>query len=122
MHSPDDASGLVYSRNDLETDSVFLIEMMAYLDRYERRSGRWYFQRRTPLFWYECDITDPPVGANKLRWPGRHAAEGAFHDAFASWERFTTDPSALADLPVVEPSAPDRFIERSEGRRGGTQG
>jgi hypothetical protein len=85
--------------------------MMAYLDRYERRAGRWYFQRRTPLFWYECDVTDPPVGPNKLRWPGRRAAEGAFHDAFASWERFTADPSAVADLPVVEPSAPDRFID-----------
>ncbi len=110
IHSPDLASGLVYSRNDLETDDVFLIEMMAYLDRYERRDGRWYFQRRTPLFWYECDITDPPVGPNKLRWPGRAKVEGAFHAAFPSFERYQSHPD-IGDRPLTDEFPPDDFID-----------
>ena len=65
VHDADHASGLVYSRNDLETDSVWVIELLAYLDSYERRDGRWYFVKRTPLFWYQSDITDPPVGCRE---------------------------------------------------------
>lgn len=67
VHDADHASGLVYSRNDLETDSVWVIELLAYLDSYERRSGRWYFARRTPLFWYQTDLTAPPLGPRKMR-------------------------------------------------------
>lgn len=56
------ASGIVHSRNDLESrHGIWMIEMMIYLDRYERRDDRWYFQRRAPLFWYECDISHPPA-------------------------------------------------------------
>jgi hypothetical protein len=65
------ASGIVYSRNDLEsTHGVWMVEMMLYLDRYERRGDRWYFQRRTPLYWYECDrsvdSSRPCVAASRL--------------------------------------------------------
>lgn len=103
LHDPDHASGLVYSRNDLETADTWMIELVAYLDAYERRDGRWYFARRTPLFWYECDITDPPVGERKLRWADEQWADGAFHDAFPSWDEFwRADPDRFAS-PVPAP-------------------
>lgn len=110
IEGPDLASGLVYSRNDLETSSQWLIEMMAYLDRYERRDGRWYFQRRTPLFWYECDITNPPLGSKKIRWPGREPVEGAFHDAFPTWAQFWDAVDGVADESVPPPAAVDEFL------------
>jgi hypothetical protein len=58
------------SRNDLDLGEAWMLELMIYLDRYERRDGVWYFQRRTPLYWYETDMTRPPVGEKKLRIPG----------------------------------------------------
>jgi hypothetical protein len=110
IESPDLASGLVYSRNDLETESEWLIEMMGYLDRYERRAGHWYFQRRTPLFWYECDITNPPLGSKKIRWPAREPVDGAFHDAFPTWSQFWDCVDGLGDEPVSPPAAVGEFL------------
>jgi hypothetical protein len=104
VHDADHASGLVYSRNDLETQSVWVIELLAYLDSYERREGHWYFSRRTPLFWYQSDITNPPVGPSKVRWPGSAPHNGMFHAAFPSWQVFwTADPGRL-DAPVPAPA------------------
>ena len=110
IEGSDLASGLVYSRNDLETPSQWLIEMMAYLDRYERRDGRWYFQRRTPLFWYECDITNPPLGSKKIRWPNREPVDGAFHDAFPTWAHFWDTVDGVGDEPVPPPAALGEFL------------
>lgn len=120
FETADLATGLVYSRNDLETKSTWMIEMMAYLDRYERRDGRWLFQRRTPLFWYQCDIQNPPIGEGerKLRWEGREWQAGAFHDAFPSWKEFW-DHADTHGTDAIKPPAPlYRFIEtmrRGEG-------
>jgi hypothetical protein len=112
VHDAEHASGLVYSRNDLETETVWVIELLAYLDSYERRDGRWYFARRTPLFWYQSDVTVPPVGPSKMRWPGTAPHDGGFHDAFPSWEVFwAADPGRL-DAPVPAP-APARAWLRS---------
>ncbi len=111
FETPDLASGIVYSRNDLETASTWLIEMMTYLDRYERRDGRWFFARRTPLFWYECDITNPPLGERKLRWPGHEWTEGAFHEAFPTWRDFWEDVDGYGDRPVAAPAPLYRFLE-----------
>jgi hypothetical protein len=105
VHDADNASGLVYSRNDLETQSKWVIELLAYLDSYERRDGHWYFARRTPLFWYQSDITDPPVGPRKMRWPDTPHHDGTFHDAFPSWEAFWAADPGRFDAPVPAPAA-----------------
>jgi hypothetical protein len=104
IHDADNATGLVYSRNDLETESVWVIEMLAYLDSYQRRDGRWYFVKRMPLFWYESDITDPPVGAQKMRWPGTPRHDGGLHDAFPSWQEFWKAEPGRLDSPVKAPA------------------
>ena len=104
VHDADNASGLIYSRNDLETESVWIIELLAYLDSYQRRDGHWYFVRRTPLFWYQSDITNPPLGAGKIRWPGSPGHDGEFHDAFPSWKEFWDNQSGRSDAPVPEPA------------------
>ncbi len=110
IHESDHASGVVYSRNDLETEAVWVIELLAYLDTYERRDGRWLFVRRTPLFWYESDIADPPLGPRKMRWPNTSAHSGNFHDAFPTWQEFhNADPRRL-DRPVTPPAADGDWI------------
>jgi len=107
------ASGLVYSRNDLETPSEWMMEMMAYLDRYERLDGTWYFQRRTPLYWYRCDMRHPPLGGGekKLRWAGQDWNEGSFHSAFPSWKEFWEHTDKSANDPVKPPAPLYRFLE-----------
>ncbi|MCV7370539.1 hypothetical protein CRI77_14935 [Mycolicibacterium duvalii] len=113
IHDADHASGLVYSRNELETESVWVIELMAYLDDYERRDRQWFFVRRTPLFWYESDLTRPPLGLRKMRWPNTSAHEGSFHDAFPSWREFCDAHEARQgrlDAPVPAPAAPGTWI------------
>jgi hypothetical protein len=117
VHDASSASGVVYSRNDLETPGgVWIHEFMAYLDRYERREDRWYFRRRTPLFWFQSDATAPPTGPEKMRWPDRERFEGAFHDAFASWEQFWQFPDTYADAPVADPVDVDEFIATLRGQ------
>jgi len=111
------ASGIVYSRNDLDHGEAWLVELMLYLDRYERRDGVWYFQRRTPLYWSETDMTKPPVGEHKLRIPGREWADGAYHAAFPSWQAFWDDLE-YGEQPVAPPAPLYQFLatmRRGEG-------
>ncbi|BBY76729.1 hypothetical protein MPRF_36280 [Mycolicibacterium parafortuitum] len=110
VHDTHHATGLVYSRNDLETSSAWVIELLAYLDTYECRYGRWYFVRRKPLFWYESDITDPPLGPEKMRWPGTPAHDGGFHAAFPSWQEFHAAEPGRLDAPVAAPAPIDDWI------------
>lgn len=117
FESPDLATGLVYSRNDLERPELWMSEFMAYFDRYERRDGRWYFQRRTPLYWYQTDTTKPPVGGGeaKLRWEGQEWQTGGFHAAFPTFAQYF-DGIDHGVEPVRAPAELYRFIE--ELRRG----
>lgn len=111
VHDATRATGLVYSRNDLETESTWVTELLAYLDSYEKRDGHWYFARRTPLFWYQSDITDPPVGPHKMRWPGATAHDGTFHQAFPSWDEFQHADPGQFDHPVPAPAPVGRWLQ-----------
>jgi hypothetical protein len=110
VHDSDHANGLVYSRNDLETEEAWVIELLAYLDSYERRNDHWYFVRRTPLFWYQSDIADPPIGRKKMRWPGSAPHDGAFHDAFPSWDEFWAADPGRFDAPVPAPAGAGEWL------------
>lgn len=107
---PDHAHGIVYSKNEHETGEEWVIMQMMYADDYIRHNGRWYFARRLPLYWYATDLNKPPIGPNKMRWPGTPWTEGNFHKLFPSfaefWAREGDHPG-----PVAEPAPLDRFIE-----------
>ena len=72
----DHARGVVYSKNEHETSTEWVIMQMMYVDDYERRDGRWFFKRRLPLYWYATDLNKPPLGMTKMRWPGVEPYEG----------------------------------------------
>jgi hypothetical protein len=104
-------SGIVYSRNDLDLGDHWMLELMIYLDRYERREGIWYFQRRTPLYWVHTDPNEPPLGDQKLRPPGRGVIDrGGYHDAFPSWKQFW-DNTEVGEEPIKAPAQLYRFLE-----------
>ena len=107
---PDHAHGIVYSKNEHETGDEWVIMQMMYVDDYVRQDGRWFFARRLPLYWYATDLNKPPIGDNKMRWPGTDWAEGNFHKLFPSfaefWAREGDDGS-----PVPEPAPLEKFLE-----------
>lgn len=106
----DHAQGVVYSKNEHEAGAAWIIMQMMYVDRYERIDARWYFRRRVPLYWYATDLNAPPVGPDKMRWPGQAPYSGGFHDYFPSWQSFWARTGA-DDLPVAEPAPIDGFID-----------
>ncbi|MBJ22225.1 MAG: nuclear transport factor 2 family protein [bacterium] len=108
---PNRARGLVYSRNEHETGDEWVIMTMIYWDRYERIDGHWLFRRRLPLYWYATDLNKPPIGENKMRWPGRDAYEGGYAEFFPSWEHFWSE-AYEADSDVPAPAEIDAFLER----------
>lgn len=115
FQNPDNALGVVYSKNEHETGGEWVIMQMLYWDNYERVDGTWYFRRRLPCYWYATDLNKPPIGDRKMRWPGREPYEGAFHELFPSWEAFWNSP-LNDDEPAVAPAAAaETFLESMRG-------
>jgi uncharacterized protein (TIGR02246 family) len=108
---PDHAHGIVYSKNEHETPTDWVIMQMMYVDDYERIGGRWYFRRRLPLYWYATDLNKPPIGERKMRWPGVEPYEGGFHGLFPSWREFWEREGDIGG-PVPPPAPLEKFIER----------
>lgn len=111
----DHAHGVVYSKNEHETpvpggDDEWVIMQMMYVDDYERRDGRWFFARRLPLYWYATDLNKPPVGPDKMRWPGTDWTEGNFHKLFPSFAEYW-DRDGDHGGPVPEPAPLGKFLE-----------
>ena len=105
----DQAHGVVYSKNEHETGDEWVIMQMMYVDDYVRADGRWHFARRLPLYWYATDLNQPPIGANKMRWPDTDWVEGNFHKLFPSYAEFWAragDPGG----PVAEPAPLEGFL------------
>lgn len=120
FESRDAARGLVYSRNEHETGDAWVIMTMLYWDRYERIDGRWLFRRRLPLYWYATDLASTPIGANKMRWPGREPYEGGYHDFFPSWRAFWASDFDV-DRDVAEPAPLGEFLARMQPDERGTR-
>jgi len=111
----DHAHGVVYSKNEHETPcadgrSDWVIMQMLYWDNYERPEGRWYFCRGLACYWYDTDINQPPVGANKMRWPDREAYEGAYHELWPSWTTFWANPPDSSEPQVALPAPLEQFL------------
>jgi hypothetical protein len=88
FETPDKAMGHVYCKAEHEIGGVFVVAMLRYLDRYERRDGRWYFRwRRTPM-WYVTQVADGPVGDDRIQWPDRPAEQAPLPEAFETYRAF----------------------------------
>jgi hypothetical protein len=103
------AHGVVYSKNEHETGDEWVIMQMMYVDDYLRADGRWYFARRLPLYWYATDLNKPPIGPNKMRWPGTAPYDGGFHTLFPSFAQFWARAGDDGH-PVAEPAPIEEFL------------
>jgi hypothetical protein len=116
---PEHARGLVYSRNEHETGDEWVIMTMMYWDRYDRIRGSWCFRRRLPLYWYATDLNKPPLGENKMRWPGREPYAGGYSEFWPSWQAFWSKDYVLeSDVPA--PAGVDEFLMRMAPDETGT--
>jgi hypothetical protein len=105
----DRAVGVVYCRCEHEIGEKWIYMQMLYLDTYERRGGRWYFACQRFLGrWYAAESTAPPIGACKVRWPGRAPVEGTFHDPFPAYREFWS-ADGLGSDPIADVD-PSRFL------------
>ena len=123
-HGPTKAHGIVYSKNEHETPVAdgpgeWIVMHMMYADDYILSEGpdgpRWYFARRLPLYWYASDQSKPPLGDNKMRWPGTDWTEGNFQKLFPSYEEFWSRAGA-PEGPVPAPAPAEQFLNQM--RRG----
>ena len=110
FESADSAIGLVYSKNEHETKTDWVIMQMLYWDSYKRVDGNWLFHKRLPMYWYASDINKPPLGDRKMRWPNEDPYEGFFHDLFPSWKDFWGS-NYVRDTDVSEPAEANNFLK-----------
>ena len=119
FETPDSAIGLVYSKNEHETNNEWIIMQMLYWDSYKRINGTWLFKKRLPMYWYATDLNKPPLGNKKMRWPDEDNYEGYFHDLFPSWKEFWSS-EYIRDNDVSEPVEANQFLRAL--RRGSEPG
>lgn len=83
----DTATGTVYCRAEHEDGDKWVVMAIIYFDRYVRRDGRWYFERRSEKHWYSADILERPAPPFQLweRWADRLPH---LPDDFPTWAPF----------------------------------
>lgn len=110
----DRALGLVSCRCEHEVDGRWVVIQLLYHDKYRRVNGRWLFSGRVQSRLYAVADGDPPVGEDKLRWPGTPAASDSYHDAFPAWSKFWESE----EIGDARPRDPSRFISDLRGGAG----
>jgi hypothetical protein len=73
FESEDVANGTVYCRAEHEDGDKWIVMAIIYFDRYVRRDGQWYFERRQEKHWYSADVLERPTAPFQLweRWSER---------------------------------------------------
>jgi hypothetical protein len=90
------ASGVVYCRGEIQEggreSTRWIVQLIQYHDRYERRGGRWLFVRRKHLLVYGADLGQSPLGLPPADWPRRQTGWGTVPGVLPSWRRFWGEP------------------------------
>ena len=93
----DHATGHVYCRAEHERDGTWIVALMCYFDRYERRDGEWLFAgKREYDFFYCADMLEHPQDVDFKRWvlPGLKLDPPMMLPRFPSWEAFWSKQGA----------------------------
>lgn len=95
------ASGVVYCRAEHEDNGRWIVMAIAYFDRYERRDGQWFFDRRQEKHWYAADWEERPA-APFTGWAA-HQNPPQMPQSFESWTSFWAgeDKDRLAVLTAL---------------------
>ena len=105
------AQAVVYCQARPEMGQNWMVAQSVHHDRYEKHAGRWFFgEMRAILLWYASDMTQPPIGPDKVRRPGRPAQAGTMHALSPAWEEFRAQ-SGEPDRPIRPMTARKRFLD-----------
>jgi hypothetical protein len=95
----DTADGTTYCRAEHEDGDQWVTMAIVYFDRYVRRDGKWYFERRREKHWYSVDELERPRAPFQLwdKWADRlpHLPQD-----FPTWAGFW-DKSSAEDLARI---------------------
>ena len=96
----DHARGTVYCRAEHEAGDQWIVMAICYFDTYERREGRWYFQKRSEKHWYSSDILERPGEPEFQNWAAWKDRKPSLPHHFPTWKRFWehTAPAELRKL------------------------
>jgi ketosteroid isomerase-like protein len=87
----DHARGVVYCRGEIETGpEEWLVQMIMYRDRYERRAGTWQFRTREHLLFYGADLLQRPIGLPPAGKPEEFFGRGSAPQVWPTYEAFWT--------------------------------
>jgi hypothetical protein len=88
LDSVDEAHGVVTCRDELEIGTEWRVGFVQYWDKYSRRDGRWYFNRRSLHRWYMVDVLARPRHGAGLETDRESLQVGQLPDAWPSWATF----------------------------------
>ena len=97
---PDRATGVVYCRAEHEFEDLWVVSMLQYWDRYERRDGRWLFAARDLKAFYVADVLERPNGTNRVK---RQVTDvgllgtAEVPEAWPSWQRFWREVASVRE-------------------------
>lgn len=88
LEGPDEASGQVYCKGEIQDGDRLVHQAILYRDRYRRVDGHWYFVRRQHLLFYGAEVGRNPLGLPPANWPEHHDGWGTVPECWESWRRF----------------------------------
>ena len=88
LHGPDEATGHVYCRAEVQDDDRWIHQSIRYDDRYGRVDGRWLFVRRHHQLFYGAEVGANPLTLQPANWPTNHQGWGTLPESDLTWQAF----------------------------------
>ena len=84
----DHAHGVVYCKAEIEAGDRWIVQAIAYHDRYTRVDGTWYFHDRNHLLFYGADMLERPIGLSPARKPEYWTGKGSMPEYWPTFDDF----------------------------------
>jgi len=88
LDGPDDATGHVYCKAEVQDGDRWIHQAIRYDDRYRRVDGEWLFVRRIHRLFYGAEVGVNPVGLPPADWPANHDGWGTIPADDETWQAF----------------------------------
>ena len=91
LAGPDDATGHVYCKAEVQDGDRWIHQAIRYDDRYRRVDGEWLFVRRIHRLFYGAEVGTNPVGLPPADWPTNHDGWGTIPADDETWQAFRAE-------------------------------